>query len=264
MDHSLQSADLTINDLATFSDANPGEAVEAEAEHHIHLPGPSWWPLLLSAAILVAVAGLLFIPDNPWITIIAAPFVLMGILGWGLEDPMAPPKERYIRSQEAAGAQSRFQIGRDVVDRDGNWIGMVQARFSHYLLVDNGALLVKAYYIPHGFIEDDTKDNVLRLNVSATDLLRRSLDRVPGDLYEETPEFGVPQVKGVPLYARKPLSPAETGHYNYGPNFPGINTDAAGSYYPEEVRPVPQKYVGDRRSLYGRKPTTSPAAVTSH
>ena len=32
-----------------------------EGEHHIHLPGPSYWPLLLSAAILVAVAGLLFI-----------------------------------------------------------------------------------------------------------------------------------------------------------------------------------------------------------
>ena len=264
MDHSLQSADLTINELTTLPAANPEETVEAEEERHIHLPGPSWWPLLLSVAILVAIAGLLFIPDNPWITIIAAPFVLMGILGWGLEDPMAPPKERYIKSQKAAGTQWRFQIGQDVVDRDGNWIGMVQARFSHYLLIDNGALLVKAYYIPHGFIEDDTKDNVLRLNVSETDLLRRGLDRVPDDLYEETPEFGVPQVNGVPLYARKPLSPAETGHYNYGPNFPGINTDAAGSYYPEEVRPIPQKYVADRHTLYAPRKPISATAVTSH
>ncbi|HEY4034492.1 MAG TPA: cytochrome c oxidase subunit 4 [Ktedonobacteraceae bacterium] len=264
MDHSLQSAHLTMNELTTLSAANPEATVEVEEEHHIHLPGPSWWPLLLSVAILIAVVGLLFIPDNPWITLIAAPFVLVGILGWGLEDPMATPKERHITSQEAAGAQSRFQIGQDVVDKDGNWIGIVQARFSHYLLVDNGALLVKAYYIPHSFIENSIKDNALRLNVSETDLLRRGLDRVPDDLYEETPDFGIPQVKGIPQYASKPLSPAETGHYNYGPNFPGINTDAAGSYYPEEVRPVPQKYVGDRRTLYATRKPVSPATVTSH
>ena len=85
---------------------------------------------------------------------------------------------------------------------------------------------------------------------------------MPGDLYDETPEHGVPVVRGAAQFARRPLSPAETGHYNYGPNYPGINTDAAGSYHPEEVRPVPQKYVGDRRSLYGRKPT-SPGLVTS-
>ncbi len=264
MNHSLQSAHLTIDELVTFSAADPESMVEAEEGHHIHLPGPSWWPLLLGIAILVAVAGLLFIPDNPWITLIAAPFVLVGILGWGLEDPMAPPKERSLLSHEAIGTPSRFQIGQDVVDRDGNWMGMVQARFSHYLLVDNGALVVKAYYIPHSFIEDEGKDNVLRLKLSEENLLSGGLDRVPGDLYEETPEFGVPQIKGVPLYARKPLSPAETGHYNYGPNFPGINTDAAGSYHPEEVRPMPQKYVVDRRSfsLPPRK-RISPSVVTS-
>ena len=76
MDHSLQSTDLTINELRPFSTAKAEEIVEAEEVHHIHLPGSSWWPLLLSVAILAAIAGLLFIPDNPWITIIAAPFVL--------------------------------------------------------------------------------------------------------------------------------------------------------------------------------------------
>ena len=252
-----------MNELTTLSTTNFESTVETEGEHHIHLPGPSWWPLLLSVAILVAVAGLLFIPDNPWITIIAAPCVLVGILGWGLEDPMAPPKEQYIPCQEIADAQSRFLIGQDVIDKDGNWIGIVQARFSHYLLVDNDALLVKAYYIPHRLIEEGVKDNTLRLNVSETDLLCQGLDRVPDDLYEETPEFDVPQVKGVPLYARKPLSPAQTGHYNYGPNFPGINTDAAGSYHPEDVRPIPQKYVADRRTLYARKPL-SPATAAAH
>jgi hypothetical protein len=62
-----------------------------EAEQHIHLPNPSFWPLALGAAILVGVTGLLFIPENPWLCIIATPFVILGIIGWALEDPMGHP-----------------------------------------------------------------------------------------------------------------------------------------------------------------------------
>src|SRR5262249_24396164 len=43
---------------------------------------------VLGAAILVETTGLLFFPENPWVSIIAAPFVLVSILGWALEDPM--------------------------------------------------------------------------------------------------------------------------------------------------------------------------------
>ncbi len=260
MDSSLQNAHLTVDapdaSLATIHETAEGTG----EEHHIHLPNPSWWPLLLGAAILVAVVGLLFIPDNPWITIVAAPFVLIGILGWALEDPMAAPKGRFYTSKEAA--RSKFKIGQDVVDKDGRWIGVVQARFPHYILVDTGSLFGKAFYVPHRLIEDEIKDNVVRLNESEAALEHRGLDVVPEDLYENPPEFGVPQVKGVPLFARRPLSPAETGHYNYGPNFPGINTDAAGSYYPEEVRPTPQKYVADRRSLYTTRKPISPRVAS--
>jgi hypothetical protein len=59
----------------------------AEEEKHIHLPQPSLWPILLSIAITVTVIGLLFVPDTPWLTVIGAPFILVGILGWGLENP---------------------------------------------------------------------------------------------------------------------------------------------------------------------------------
>lgn len=84
MDTSLQRANLSVDELDTSLQA---EQVEEE-EHHIHMPGPSWWPVLLGAAILVTVIGLLFIPDGPWLSVAAAPFILVGILGWALEDPM--------------------------------------------------------------------------------------------------------------------------------------------------------------------------------
>ena len=261
MDSSLQSANLTEDELKT-SLATDQEGAE-EAEHHIHLPNPSLWPLMLSVAIAVVFIGLLFIPDNPWLSIVAAPFVLVGILGWALEDPMAAPKVEYIQEREPADVQSRFRIGQDVVDKDGNWLGTVQARFGNrYILVERGGLFVKAYYVPQNLTSDSVQNNVVRLTVNEAYLLNRDLDNLPDDLYEEQPEPGVPQIKGIPMFARGPLSPAETGHYNYGPNYPGINTDASGSYHREEVVPAPQRYVADRRRLYATDRTVPPRAIS--
>ncbi|TMC14023.1 MAG: hypothetical protein E6J34_24115 [Chloroflexi bacterium] len=261
MDSSLQSANIAVDDSSTFLDRH-AETMDAEEEHHIHLPNPSWWPMILGVAILVAVIGLLFLPENPWLTIIAAPFVLFGIMGWALEDPMASPKEQFVPSLETEDAQSRFFIGQDVVDRDGNIVGSVEARFSHYILVNIGGL-VRPAYIPHRLIETVNK-HFIRLSINEFEVRQKGLQNVPDDLYDDVPEYDVPTVKGVPMFARGPLSPAETGHYNYGPNFPGINTDAAGSYRPEEVRPIPQKYVSDRRNIYAKRKPVAPQVLTSH
>lgn len=87
METSLQSTHLPANALSDSLVEEQGE----EGEHHIHLPNPSLWPLILSVAILVTIIGLLFLPTNPWLSVVAAPFVLVGILGWALEDPMAAP-----------------------------------------------------------------------------------------------------------------------------------------------------------------------------
>ncbi len=259
MDSSLQSANITVDEWSTSLDHH---TVDAEEEHHIHLPNPSWWPMILGAAILVEATGLLFLPDNPWLSIIAAPFILFGIMGWALEDPMASPQERFMPSLETAGTQSRFYIGQDVVDRDGEIIGSVEARFSHYILVNIGGL-VRPAYIPHRLIEAVNKQ-FIQLNMSELELRKMGLQNVPEDLYDDTPEYDVPTVNGVPLFARDPLSPAETGHYNYGPNFPGINTDATGSYRPEEVRPIPQKYVSERRNLYANRKPAVPRVASAH
>lgn len=84
METSLQREHLAVDELnaslETYQEAE-------EAEHHIHMPGPSAWPFVLSAAILLAVVGLLFIPDAPWLTIVSVPLIIIGILGWALEDP---------------------------------------------------------------------------------------------------------------------------------------------------------------------------------
>jgi len=97
--------------------------------------------------------------------------------------------------------------------------------------------------VPQSAIRDQIKDNTVFLTLSEDDLVRMGLNRIPDDLYDEAPAVEVRTVRGIPQFARRPLSPAETGHYNYGRMSPGMNTDASGSYHREEVQPEPHTYV---------------------
>jgi hypothetical protein len=255
MDSSLQSIHTTTDEINASLAADHAGA-EAEEEHHVHLPNPSLWPLILSAAILLAVAGLLFIPANFWLTLLAIPIVLIGIMGWALEDPMAPVRESFVTISQPA-IPSRFHIGQDVFDKDGEWLGTVRARFPNYILVEHGGLFPKPYYVPQRFAKSNIERNIVALSLSENELKSSGYSAIPDDLYDEAADFGLPPLNGTPLFARGPLSPAETGHYNYGPNSPGINTDASGSYHREEVLPRPQRYVASRRRLYATDPAVA-------
>ena len=148
-----------------------------------------------------------------------------------------------MEKSSADGASTRvFELDEEVQDRDGKRLGKVRARFNHYILVERGGLFSKAYYVPKSAVTSNVK-GVIRLSLSEEDLRQRGLNRVPDDLYQEPPEVEIPRVTGVPLVGLKPLSPAETGHYNYGRLWPGINTDASGSYRRDEVMPAPQHVV---------------------
>jgi len=89
MNTPLQSANLTADELNASALAAAEEQGEGEVEHHIHMPNPSLWPFILSVAIAVTIGGLLFVNTFPWISIIAAPFILLSIVAWGLENPFA-------------------------------------------------------------------------------------------------------------------------------------------------------------------------------
>src|SRR5438552_12202250 len=107
MDSSPQSASSISDEFRT---SLPAHQESEEAEPHIHMPNPSYWPLLLSVAIAVAIGGFLFISSFPWITLVALPFVLVGILGWALQDPMAPVKEKFVTVYRVVDPW-KFKIG---------------------------------------------------------------------------------------------------------------------------------------------------------
>jgi hypothetical protein len=94
MESSLQKANLIEDDLDSSFEIYEGAG---ETEPHIHMPGPSMWPILLSAFILTTVVGLLFVPDAPWVTLIGIPLIILGIMGWALEDPMTSPDQVIIK-----------------------------------------------------------------------------------------------------------------------------------------------------------------------
>src|SRR5579859_2129690 len=118
MDTSLQSASLTEGEVHSSLDVH-ADAQGDEAGHHIHMPGPSYWPLILSLSVIAAITGLLFIPQNPWLTIIAAPFVLIAIMGWGLEDPMAggQGKEGVENYQPDLTPEQVLELAQETVER---------------------------------------------------------------------------------------------------------------------------------------------------
>lgn len=140
-------------------------------------------------------------------------------------------------------AQEIFHLGQEVFDGNGNRIGKIQARFERYVLIESGGLFGRAYYVPRSAVSRSA-DGSVTVRFSKAELQEQGLTNVPDDLYNDVPEPGIPQsFSGVPKFAKRPLSPAQTGHYHYGRRWPGINTDAAGSYHREEVLPIPQKLV---------------------
>ena len=244
MDSSPHSASSMSDELRHSFAIQEGEGELEGGHQHIHLPNPSYWPVVLSVALVIAFLGLLFADTAFWIFLVAIPLILIGALGWALEDPMAPLPELYEPVyQRPEVVHSKYQLGQNVVDARGNYLGKVQARFRRYLLVERGSLVPVVHYGPVNAIKDEVKKNTLFLTLSEDELDNRGLNTVPDDLYDDAPEAGIPVVRGAAQFARRPLSPAETGHYHYGRRSPGINTDASGSYFRDDIQPKPQTYV---------------------
>ena len=241
MDTSSQRASSLPDKYAlTLSVQHEGDMEEAEA--HIHMPNGSYWPLFVGLAVTITMIGLLFVSYFPWISVAGVILVLITIMGWALEDPFAQLKDKFV----AVVVDSwKYKIGQNVVDAQGKWLGQVKARFTRYVLVERGRLLPKVFYVPQSAIKDNMRNNTLFLTLTEEELTSRELNTIPADLYDEDQAVVSPTVRGNPQFARRPLSPAETGHYNYGRMSPGINTDASGSYHRNEVQPRPADYVVD-------------------
>jgi hypothetical protein len=133
----------------------------------------------------------------------------------------------------------RVTVGQQVYDMQGARVGKVAVRFPLYLLIERGWIFPQVYYVPLSLVAQ-SKGQSLWLNVLEETLKANDFAMVPLEI-NDTPAPPVSEdcidISDVSSLGMSPLTPAETGHYHYGPRGPGINTDASGSYTRAEIDP---------------------------
>ncbi|HEU5379047.1 MAG TPA: hypothetical protein VFV38_26790 [Ktedonobacteraceae bacterium] len=130
-------------------------------------------------------------------------------------------------------------VGQRVYDTQGVRVGKVAVRFPLFILIERGWIFPRVYYVPLSVI-DQIEGPLLWLNVSEATLKARDYAQVPQEINDApsplTSENCI-DISDVSSLGMSPLTPAETGHYHYGPHSPGMNTDAGGSYTQAEIDP---------------------------
>jgi cytochrome c oxidase subunit 1 len=64
------------------------EEQERDADPHIHMPSPSYWPIIVSFGLPVVAFGAIY---NHLISVVGAALIVFGIYGWALEPATADP-----------------------------------------------------------------------------------------------------------------------------------------------------------------------------
>ena len=130
-------------------------------------------------------------------------------------------------------------VGQRVYDTQGVRVGKVAVRFPLFILIERGWIFPRVYYVPLSLI-DRMEGPLLWLNVSEATLKARDYAQVPQEI-NDAPAPPASEncidISDVSSLGMSPLTPAETGHYHYGPHSPGMNTDAGGSYTHAEIDP---------------------------
>jgi len=64
--------------------------MEVNADHHIHLPSPSYWPIVLAFSLPIIAYGVIF---NHIISIVGVLILFLAAYGWAMEPSVAPDSD---------------------------------------------------------------------------------------------------------------------------------------------------------------------------
>ena len=140
---------------------------------------------------------------------------------------------------EPAFLGDRVGVDQQVYDSQGVRVGKVAVCFPLYLLIERGWIFPRGYYVPRSLVAR-VQGSSLWLNVSEAVLKARDYAQVPLEINDAPAPLANADridISDLSSLGMSPLTPAETGHYHYGPHSPGINTDAGGSYTQAEMDP---------------------------
>jgi cytochrome c oxidase subunit 1 len=90
------------DDTEAFDHADGEHADHGEAEHepHIHMPSPSYWPLLMSLGLPIIAYGMIY---KTWIVaIFGGVWTISSIYGWALE-PATAPDDTPVHGPDTSG-----------------------------------------------------------------------------------------------------------------------------------------------------------------
>ena len=80
--------------------ANTEDVVQSGTATNVHLPAPSYWPIVLAAGLPFIGYGVIF---NPVFAVVGALLVVGGMIGWVLEPPDAVDGDAHGHSHESDG-----------------------------------------------------------------------------------------------------------------------------------------------------------------
>jgi len=150
-----------------------------------------------------------------------------------------PASQAEVQPLEPPLLRDHAKVGQQVYDTQGAQVGKVAVCFPLYLLIEQGWIFPQVYYVPLSLIER-VEGPSLWLNISKATLKEHDYAQVPMEI-NDAPAPPVSEdlidISDVSSLGMSPLTPAQTGHYHYGPHSPGINTDAGGSYTHAEIDP---------------------------
>src|SRR4051812_33943974 len=77
-----------LTQVATYEDVMKEQ--EEHAEHHFHMPSPSYWPVVLAVGLPIIAYGIIF---SRILAVVGGVIVLLGSFGWALEPSVAPDED---------------------------------------------------------------------------------------------------------------------------------------------------------------------------
>lgn len=76
---------------------------EAHADEHIHLPAPSYWPIVLAFSIPIIAYGVIY---TTWLIAAGSAIAIMAMFGWALESPDPDELDETQPTPSAVGGAS--------------------------------------------------------------------------------------------------------------------------------------------------------------
>jgi hypothetical protein len=148
-----------------------------EEHEHIHIPPPSFWPIVLAGCITIMFAGFL---STLVISAIGALLVLIVMIAWGLEgNESAPTPLTGVPVIGGGDPEDKLAPGARVITSDGRFVGRITRASEDSPLVKQGWIPTRYGYLARSAI-DHIEEGAIVLTLTEQQVRERgNVDTTP-------------------------------------------------------------------------------------